>query len=165
MSRSNNGYCCVPLCTNWSLNDPSLSFHCFPSADRCPDDRRAWVRAIRRDIGKAFKITSNTRVCSAHFRSEDFVLSEYAGTSAEPTCNRRRLSLSANPSVFEWSQEAPPKRKAPRERQDPLPSAKRRCRRNEAVNEENEPPPVDVIQEEGHFDESPSQTQAQKDHD
>ena len=68
-STTGNGYCCcVPLCSNRSRLDPSLSFHRFPVESRS-GLRKAWIHAIRRE---KFAVTSNTRVCSAHFKDEDF---------------------------------------------------------------------------------------------
>ena len=127
--NSNHGYyCCVPVCRNRSVPDPSLSFHTFPSGERRADVRRAWIHAIRREEGKDFKVTSNTRVCSAHFKAEDYQVSSYANTAAfasdAPT--RRRLLSTAVPSVFPWRNGKAKKREAPKER-TPLPPRKRRC--------------------------------------
>ena len=132
-SNSNHGYyCCVPGCKNRSVNFPSLSFHGFPDASSRSEVRRAWIHAIRRDVGRNFTVTNNTRVCSSHFRQEDYRIPRYAGTSAAPTTSQRLLLPSAVPSIFEWTADPLPKRKAPTERIPPPPS-KRRCMRVEVV--------------------------------
>ena len=111
-STTGNGYCCcVPLCSNRSRLDPSLSFRRFPGesgAGHC----KAWIHAIRRE---KFAVTSNTRVCSAHFKDEDFFQrgvvyfdghpvggdpeKENAGSLSQ-TSIPRRLLPHAIPSIF-----------------------------------------------------------------
>ena len=77
--KSSHGYfCCVPDCNNRSVKNSSLSFHRFPSAERNNDLRRAWLQAIRQDVGPNFQITSNTRVCSSHFLSDDYRKSPFS---------------------------------------------------------------------------------------
>lgn len=74
----NHGYYCfVPHCKNCSLRNP-VSFHSFPSKSR-GETRRAWIIAIRRDEGKRSQITSNTRVCSAHFNRTTFLFPRTRG--------------------------------------------------------------------------------------
>jgi len=52
-------YCCVPRCTG-------RGGFLFP---RDPAIRAKWIVAVRR---QGLVITSNTAVCSKHFREEDF---------------------------------------------------------------------------------------------
>ena len=129
--RSNVGhgyYFGVPICVHRSATSPSPSFHAFPSPISRPQVRGAWIHAIRRDRGKDFKVTSNTRVCSAHFRESDYRVSAYAGTAASSIeLGKRNLVPNAVPSLFEWNSSLHPglKPKAPAEG-DPLPSSNRR---------------------------------------
>ena len=111
-SHSKAGYyCCVPHCNNRSSGDPThpaptLSFHRFPS---CTKRRKAWVRAIRRDEGPDFSITSNTRVCSAHFTASDFRPPSGGRCRGE---ERRvaRLTGDAVPSMFDWTKNSKPRK-------------------------------------------------------
>ena len=99
--KSSHGYfCCVPDCNNRSVKNSSLSFHRFPSAERNNDLRRAWLQAIRRDVGPNFQITSNTRVCSSHFLSDDYRKSPFS--SIDLGQSRRNLLPEAVPSLFSW---------------------------------------------------------------
>ena len=102
VKHSNAGYyCSVPLCSNRSgelSSDGSLlHFHRFPS---CPNRMKEWTHAIRREIGKNFAVTSNTRVCSSHFRPEDY---RSAGRFRAESRKVQRLNADAVPSVFAWS--------------------------------------------------------------
>ena len=97
--RSNVGhgyYFGVLMCVHRSTTSPSLSFHAFLglflALKFMEQAHGAWIHAIRRDVGKDFKVTSNTRVCSAHFReSSDNRVSAYAGTAAAPSCAGKGL--------------------------------------------------------------------------
>ena len=125
---------CANLCS--SIGDfaiPLFSRLSYsPTCISRPQVRGAWIHAIRRDRSKDFKVTSNTRVCSAHFRESDcrHGVSAYAGTAAAPIeLWKRNLVPNAVPSLFEWnsSLHSGSKPKAPAER-DPLPSSNRRRR-------------------------------------
>ena len=121
-------YCCVPLCRNRSVNDPSLSFHCFPSETTRKEARKAWIVAIRREEGPNFRVTRDTRVCSAHFLPGDFRTSAY--TSLSPSEKSRKLLLTgAGPSIFAWRSGKVESRRALPERHSP-PAPKRRCQRS-----------------------------------
>ena len=85
-------YCAVPLCSNRSGVRADLSYHRFLTNT---ERRKRWVQAIRRDIGKNFAISSNTRVCSAHFTEKDYRRTDGMGLL--------RLVEGAVPSVFAWS--------------------------------------------------------------
>ena len=78
-----------------------ISFHKFPSDKSSRDE---WIRAIRRDVGKYFSITKNTRVCSRHFKESDFERS---------LAGKRILKATAVPSIFPWKESSPKKRKPP----------------------------------------------------
>ena len=93
VKHSNAGYyCCVLCCRNRSSSDQSLHFHRFPSQK---GRRPLRLRAIRREVGRNFAITSNTRVCSAHFKPTDYFRSNEGIVS--------RLQPGAVPTEFSWS--------------------------------------------------------------
>ena len=76
--------CCVPGCTIkvYEEDGVKISFHKFP------EDRelfRKWIVAIQRDIGKEFRVTDHTRVCSRHFKSCHY-LTSLAGNDADKEC-------------------------------------------------------------------------------
>ena len=92
----------MPECSNRSV-DKSLSFHRFPTdGAKCCE----WVRAIRREVGKYFKITGNTRVYSDHFNDGNYIDKLASGEEAV----KKRLKTGTGPSQFSWSAPA----KAPR---------------------------------------------------
>ena len=75
-----------------------------------PNDKKvstAWFRAIRRDVGRHFKITEHTRVCSRHFNEADF---------QRTLAGRRKLCSPAVASIFSWKKDSPKKRKPPKSR-------------------------------------------------
>nr|XP_050032240.1 uncharacterized protein LOC126528390 [Dermacentor andersoni] len=81
-------YCCVPLCkSDEKKKTAALSFHEIP-ADT--DARARWLGAIRRDKWSPNTTSCYTKVCSRHFKEEDFIEGK-----------RRRLKKGAVPSVFE----------------------------------------------------------------
>ncbi|KAK3920209.1 THAP domain-containing protein 2 [Frankliniella fusca] len=90
--------CCVPQCSE--LLNPSIRLHYAPSD---PKRRREWAQAIR--TGK--ELTKHMRVCSKHFRREDFL----------PT-GTRSLKKTAVPSLnlpvrsHETAKSSPQKRKS-----------------------------------------------------
>ena len=94
----------MPLCRNSSANQiererlglEKLSFHSFPNAGT--PRAKEWIAKIRRDTGPNFKITKSTRICSIHFKPDDFIFSEFDIQTA-----RRRLKPTAVPSVFPWT--------------------------------------------------------------
>ena len=74
-------YCCVPLCRYASggsaeqkqLGSVRVSFHSFPNLSTDKERAKEWIVKIRRDPGPDFVINNNTKVCSEHFKPEDFV--------------------------------------------------------------------------------------------
>ena len=89
--------CCVPLCTKSGhriVDGKRVSFHSIPAKQSI---RLQWIHAIRRDPGKVFKITRQTKVCSLHFTEDDF-MKDPAGLST-----KRTLLPNAVPSVFSWT--------------------------------------------------------------
>jgi len=82
-----------------------ISFHKFP------EDRelfRKWIVAIQRDVGKEFRVTDHTRVCSRHFKLSDYL--------ASLTGRKKNLKPTAVPSISFWKQGSPVKRKSPKKR-------------------------------------------------
>ncbi|KAH6925842.1 hypothetical protein HPB50_011090 [Hyalomma asiaticum] len=81
-------YCCVPLCKSDEKKKlAGVSFHEIPADD---DSRARWLAAIRRDKWSPNTTSCYTKVCSRHFKDEDFIQGK-----------RRRLKKGAVPSVFE----------------------------------------------------------------
>jgi hypothetical protein len=98
--------CCVPHCTKKGYVEGGKRFLTsskikFPQEKHLFDE---WIRAIRRDVGRHFKDTDNTRVCSRYFKDGDFEVS---------LAGRRTLRDGAVPSRFEWKTASPKKRKSP----------------------------------------------------
>ena len=97
-------YCCVPLCRNSSSNQKErerlglekLSFHSFPNV--VSPRGKEWIRKIRRDTGPDFVITKATKICSAHFKPDDFFFSEFNIQKS-----RCHLKPTAVPSIFAWN--------------------------------------------------------------
>lgn len=81
-----------------------MSFFAFPKS---PERRKQGIHAIRRDEGKQWQITPDTKVCSLHFRRENL------RTSLN---GRQYIAEGGVPSLFTWSVPSPTKRKAPTER-------------------------------------------------
>lgn len=104
-------HCCVPECNQKgvkSLTGEKVSFFEFPNQSSL---RKRWIHTIRRDEGKNWQITRDTKVCSLHFRREDL---------RKSLAGRTYLVDGCVPSRFAWSIPSPRKRKAPTERL-PLP--------------------------------------------
>ncbi|XP_022526521.1 THAP domain-containing protein 2-like [Astyanax mexicanus] len=92
----NKSFCSVPRCSNSKQKQPYLSFHSFPADN---EQKKKWVRAIRRDEGTNFVIRrGSTFVCSLHFTAADY----REGSS--------RLKAGAVPTRFQWNKfNVPPK--------------------------------------------------------
>ena len=100
--------CCVPNCTKKlyrTENGKKISYFKFPD-DVNPKKR--WLHAIRRDEGKEFTVNQNTKICSRHFKPDDFVKS-IGG-------QRIYVREGVVPSRFSWSQSSPLKRRPPKRR-------------------------------------------------
>ncbi|KAG1931606.1 hypothetical protein F2P79_021506 [Pimephales promelas] len=84
-------HCCVPFCEATIKFNSILSFHNFPLDE---ETRRKWIHNIGHE---RFDITSHTRVCSRHFKS-DYVI--------EPSTPNGRCLLrkGAVPTLFQWNQ-------------------------------------------------------------
>ncbi|KAM7444500.1 hypothetical protein ABFA07_006897 [Porites harrisoni] len=123
-------HCCVPECNQKGVKSPmreKVSFFEFPNQSSL---RKRWIHAIRRDEGKNWQITRDTKVCSLHFRREDL---------RKSLAGRTYLVDGCVPSRFAWSIPSPRKRKAPTERL-PLPiplSSKKRLFTSDTSSEIN----------------------------
>ncbi|XP_026076806.1 uncharacterized protein LOC113055066 [Carassius auratus] len=87
---SSSLYCCVPFCKMSSRYNSVISFHSFPMNEEM---RKKWLQNIRREN---YNVTVNTRVCSRHFTSDDFI------KPSTPTA-RRLLKKGVEPTLFLWS--------------------------------------------------------------
>ena len=98
-------HCCVLLCTKKGYREEetgeTVSYFKFPTEEGL---RKLWIHAIPRDEGKCFQISSTTKVCSRHFKSDDFKRSLNGVVS---------LRKGAVPSVFTWKRSSPRKRPPP----------------------------------------------------
>lgn len=83
--------CCVPFCTSEYKDKRSstISFHEFPVSDV----REEWIRIIARraEDGSLWQPNARSKVCSIHFKKEDF---------KENMAVRRLLKPTAVPSIF-----------------------------------------------------------------
>lgn len=81
-------YCCVPRCkSDEKKKTEGLSFHEVPVDIGL---KEKWISAIRRDNWTPNSTSCYTKVCSRHFKGEDFIEGK-----------RRRLRKGVVPSVFE----------------------------------------------------------------
>lgn len=107
MASKSNTQCCVPLCTQRGRIGPKgerIGFFKFPDEEGM---KKRWIHAIRRDVGRFFRITEAAKVCSLHFKVND-LLKGLGG--------RMSPKASAVPSIFAWKQTSPRKRPPPTER-------------------------------------------------
>ena len=68
------------------------SLHAFPDVGSAKG--KQWIKLICRDPGRQFVVNNSTKVCSAHFKLDDFV------SGAKKRC----LKQNAVPSIFPWNQ-------------------------------------------------------------
>lgn len=73
---------------------------------------KRWIIAVRRDEGKHFKVTQSTKVCSKHFRDDDFFPGYVNG--------RKFLKEGIVPSTFRFSAQKVPRRKLQRHNAQPV---------------------------------------------
>ena len=69
--------------------------------------KKRWIHAIRRDVGRFFRISRAMKVCSLHFKLSD-ILKGLGG--------RMSLKTRAVPSIFAWKHTSPRKQPPPTER-------------------------------------------------
>ena len=113
-------HCCVPECTKKGYQEDDgtkVSYFKFTTENVM---KKKWLHAIRRDEGKHFKVTENTKICSRHFREGD-IKKSLAG--------KNELRDGVVPSVFPWIRTSPRKRKNPAERNFELTASKRSASR------------------------------------
>ena len=104
-NRWGGQYCCVPLCRSSSgerlererLGMARVSFHSFP--DVKTDRGKLWIAKIRRDPGSNFVVNLNTKVCSLHFTTDDYISGDAINSK------RRVLKATAVPTIFPWTTE------------------------------------------------------------
>ena len=107
MASKSNIHCSVPLCTQRGRVGPKgeqIGFFKFPDEEEM---KKRWIHAIRRDVGRFFRISGASKVCSLHFKPRD--ISKGLG-------GRMSLKISAVPSIFAWKPTSPRKRPPPAER-------------------------------------------------
>ena len=125
-------HCCVPGCTSNSALSPQLAFHSFPSN---PEERKLWVSKIRRDEANGvFVVNDQTRVCSKHFKEDDYHRSDNRRKRKRKSEKTLRwLKKGSFPSVFDCFPShlrvSRQKRKDPPTRLPIESLPKRKCRR------------------------------------
>ena len=113
-------HCCVPECTKKGYREDDgtkVSYFKFPTENAM---KKKWLHAIRRDEGKHFKVTENTKICSRHFREGDIKRS---------LTGKNELRDGVVLSVFPWIRTSPRKRKNPAERNFELTASKSASRK------------------------------------
>ena len=73
-------YCCAGKCNNNSEKRQDLSFHRLPLENT--KLLQVWITKMKRDP-RHFSVTMHTKICSEHFKEEDFI---------EPEAKTRRLN-------------------------------------------------------------------------
>ena len=107
MASKSNVHCCVPLCTQRGRVGPKggqVGFFKFPDEEEM---KKRWIHAIPGDVGRFFRISGASKVCSLHFKLSD--ISKGLG-------GRMSLKASAVPSIFARKKTSPRKRPPPTER-------------------------------------------------
>ena len=79
-----------------------VSFFKFPTVNPM---KKKWLHAIRRDEGKYFTVTENTKICSRHFREGDIT---------KTLTGKNKLRDGVVPSVFPWIRTSPRKKRSRR---------------------------------------------------
>ena len=98
--------CCAINCksgyeSKGQNKDPNVTFHSFPLNDK--ENLQAWLKRIARID---FTPTKYSRLCSLHFKDEDFILhstDQLAGRKRKRTdslLTKKRLPKNAVPSIF-----------------------------------------------------------------
>ena len=80
-------HCCVPLCKSNYRKNPELSYHEFPANN---DMKSAWLKAISRKNFQPNDKSNSSRVCSKHFKEDDYI----------PNTKYRLLKRASIPSIF-----------------------------------------------------------------
>ncbi|KAK2561962.1 hypothetical protein P5673_015389, partial [Acropora cervicornis] len=71
MALKSKIHCCVPLCTQRGRVGPrgeQIGFFKFPDEEEM---KKRWIHAIRRDVGRFFRISGALKMCSLHFKLSD----------------------------------------------------------------------------------------------
>ncbi|XP_065186055.1 uncharacterized protein LOC135816882 [Sycon ciliatum] len=95
-----------------------------------------WLVKIRRDERtdvandhpEYFKVTDSTKICSAHFKPEDYCPGDRKRADKKTDISRRNLNRRAKvfPSIFAWTDSNKPKRKEPAVRSAPPPATRKK---------------------------------------
>ena len=80
------------------LSSERLSFHSLQNLSTDRERAQKWIVKIRRDPEANFVINKNTKICSKHFKPEDF----HCG-GGNPQAARHTLKKTAVPSLFPWA--------------------------------------------------------------
>ncbi|XP_058946272.2 uncharacterized protein [Pocillopora verrucosa] len=88
-------FCCAGQCENNSDKRPDISFHGLPLDNKAL--LKTWITKMRRHPNY-FNVNKHVKICSEHFRPEDFI---------NPEAKKRRLKRDVVPSIFAWSEESP----------------------------------------------------------
>ena len=88
-------FCCAGECENSSDQRKDLSFHGLPLEDK--PLLSLWISKMHRNPNY-FNVNEHTKICSAHFVSEDFI---------NPEARKRRLKRNVVPSIFAWTKNLP----------------------------------------------------------
>ena len=95
------------MCTQRGRVGPKgeqIGFFKFPDEEEI---KKRWIHTIRGDVGRFFRISGASKVCSLHFKNSD---------TSKGLGGRMYLKTSAVPSIFAWKQTSPRKRPPPTER-------------------------------------------------
>ncbi|XP_013408482.1 uncharacterized protein LOC106172366 isoform X2 [Lingula anatina] len=86
--------CCVVYCKSIGFGPTEdgrkITYHKFPKDKAL---RKQWLANIKREEGESFQIKAYTKVCSLHFKEEDFEYVVY--------CGRRYLLPGSVPTIFD----------------------------------------------------------------
>ncbi|XP_078377811.1 uncharacterized protein LOC144660965 [Oculina patagonica] len=113
-------HCCVPECIKKGYRAADGTKVCYLKFPIENPLKKKWLHAIRREEGKFFTVTENTKVCSRHFREGDI---------KKTLAGKNELRGGVVPSVFPWVRTSPRKRKEPAERNFELIASKSASRK------------------------------------
>ena len=97
------GYkCSVPGCTvGYTSNPKPKDVHLFALPNEGTPTRAVWIKIIK-GIRENWTVCNSARVCSNHFRAEDFrkVTADRRGRTTAHSILSRQLKENAYPSIF-----------------------------------------------------------------
>lgn len=83
----------MPICSESNRSKTSLHFYRFPSREKSSSRYKVWVEFCKR---KYFSPTRNSRLCSKHFKFEDFNQSDIMKNKLMPNL---KVRINLNPNV------------------------------------------------------------------